>query len=758
MEKEKALGCSRDPKGEKTHGIVKRENEFVWECRCENYACNDYHIHMLNPITRFYEALRQPGNVIYTEVKYTWLGPIENIEKMIHEQYIEYEDEDESLYVDPFIDTERILETTKEISNNLTLKSNIIDTNDHIIKNFINVAPSEIIKANIDSKIFVNAGPGTGKTHTVIERLEYIINNFNHYSIDLSNIYVITFTNAARDVILQRLTEKGLGTEAKELVICTLDSLAWQNLTWDDKNNDKDLFSLGYDGCIGKFNNEFNADEWSGLEYLIIDELQDIVNNRARMVLRILDAINCGYLLLGDNCQAIYDWDSYESDSLSSVGFYRLLNVNLPSDTIRYELTGNKRQSEVLSKNSDELRNILLNHTPIDVNNNFIENINRMPLKSFKSDDFSGSDKQASIAILTRDNGQAEWISAELHEKGISHNLIRSVTQKYSLSRWLADMFWDFTEPRITKEEFIERFNIRVKSVGELSPAPASVGAISNRPNPVGAISVSPERDIITASTYFNAMIDTLTNDSKSEDFIKIEEFIKDIKNEKHMPPLLQNLSNNRLTISTIHKSKGKEFDHVYLLYYTRDMDHPEEKLVKIEDARVWYVGVTRPKLKLERIEKRTYNNRKTSTKRWINARKQQKFTNLYAISKIVVGFPDDVDPFGFVKGSFETATKRQEYISNKVKINDKLEVKLINDEYQIIHEEFIIGYLTKNAKESIVKSLRCFNKNASYPPKLYNLYVKDIVTIVPYSHSDEIDLKFRESRFWLGVELTGFA
>ncbi len=31
-----------------------------------------------------------------------------------------------------------------------------------------------VVKAPIEDKIFVNAGPGTGKTHTLINRVKYI--------------------------------------------------------------------------------------------------------------------------------------------------------------------------------------------------------------------------------------------------------------------------------------------------------------------------------------------------------------------------------------------------------------------------------------------------------------------------------------------------------------------------------------------------------------------------------------------------------
>lgn len=60
-----------------------------------------------------------------------------------------------------------------------------------------------------------------------------------------------------------------------------------------------------------------------------------------------------------------------------------------------------------------------------------------------------------------------------------------------------------------------------------------------------------------------------------------------------------EDLSKPRIRLSTIHGSKGGEADHVVLLpdmarrTYNEMLDRPED------EARVWYVGVTRSKRKL---------------------------------------------------------------------------------------------------------------------------------------------------------------
>src|SRR5690606_17749119 len=67
-------------------------------------------------------------------------------------------------------------------------------------KEYVEISdPNLITTADINSKILVNAAPGSGKTYTAIKRLEYIIKNqkVENYS----EILVLVYTNAAKNEI-----------------------------------------------------------------------------------------------------------------------------------------------------------------------------------------------------------------------------------------------------------------------------------------------------------------------------------------------------------------------------------------------------------------------------------------------------------------------------------------------------------------------------------------------------------------------------
>jgi hypothetical protein len=683
---------------EMTHGPIKTESGIVWQCRCENVDCDKYSSCMPDPLVR---ELRVPDVIEISkssQLEYEWLGTIEKI-----------------------LTPPNILDDMAE-SVDEPIPQEYTEATTTILGEFVKLEEiTSIIEADINSHIFINAGPGTGKTYTVIERLAHIINNG---TVDLSQVLVLCYTNAARDVILKRLDEKGLFAEARQLVICTLDSLAWNNLT---EKSDDDLFSLGFNGCIQKFNAEFDADEWIDFEYVIIDELQDLVNERARMTLKILSALQCGYLLLGDKCQAIYDYDCNGMDSISSVGFYSQLDTVLPDTAQRYELIGNKRQSTELSRRSDDFREALLGFSIQEANIFFKDEITALPKKSFFADSFTSLPSNGTTAILTRNNGEAEWVSALLHKANISHNLMRSVSPRPSLNRWIADVFWDYREPRISREDFIERYLIRLKS------------------------------NEICAVNAYDAIVSTLSSDIDTlPDYIELREVNQALKRGQNLSPLLTNNPCEELTVSTIHKAKGREFDHVYLLSgFTPSDDNTEE-------ARVWYVGATRPKTKLDLLAQLSvYISKPTQmNRRMITGYKRGRYgtSGIKFCSNIVVGLTADVNNFSFVDGDLYQALDIQRYLSGSVKVNDTVEI--INDAavYKIVHKGFEIGALAPEVTGDFWEAIRKTGNRNNIPPHLTDIYVSNILTVIPRHFPSGADPMFKESQFWLGVELTGFA
>ena len=138
------------------------------------------------------------------------------------------------------------------------------------------------------------------------------------------------------------------GAAARYLRPVTFDSLAtrllssvpelagWQR--WE---------SSGYDGriaaAVAAIEQEPPAREWlaSRFDHVVVDEVQDLVGRRGRLVLAILE-IMPGFTLLGDPAQGIYGWQQ-DSEGLTADDFLEAVRRRHSERLHNYELTINHR-------------------------------------------------------------------------------------------------------------------------------------------------------------------------------------------------------------------------------------------------------------------------------------------------------------------------------------------------------------------------------------------------------------------------------
>lgn len=733
QERLESSACSEvyNKKREQTHGPVFVDGEIMWVCRCENYDCEMYEECMsasyAKRIVRS-EPVSGVDEELPVSLSYQFLGlrldDFESVSKTDDELpsspsyellglLPEVSESVSAIFEEPFFESLPEEELPPEIVITDPAFFETAKDGFEVIKD-----PSVIIKAPLTEKVLVNAGPGTGKTYTVIHRLEYIIKN---NMADLSQLLVICYTRAAKQVIQERL-ESGIASgylpaAARAVAVCTLDSLATMYLS----EIEADFAKLNYDERIAMFNRKIDPKIFDNFEYVIIDELQDIVNQRAEMVLNILKNISCAFLLLGDKCQAIYDYDCHKKgmEAISSVRFYELLNKNISIDTRRYELTANMRQVPKLADYTNNLREALLSFEASDANDVFKEELSKLQIASQKAENFCPQPTAGeSAAILCRNNGEAEYISSQLYKKGIQHTLLRGSGHPLSYHRWIADVFWDYREPLVSRDGFIERYKARV--VADERRASLSYGALCE------LCDVEHERDI------------------------KLENLAEMLMKSVAPPAELLNKECENLVVSTIHRAKGREFDTVYLL----ESELPKNS-ADTEEARVRYVGVTRPRVDLKILEKSgKWHLLKNDYGRWFFR------GNLYGryCKNLSVGMPGDVDITGFVDESIGEWIDIQHYIATQVKPGDVAEITRSGDNYCIVHQGNTIGRLTDGIDSDFWSAIKRTDRRDKIPQRLYDVYISNIVTIVQRQHSERIPLWFRESRFWLGVEITGFA
>lgn len=126
----------------------------------------------------------------------------------------------------------------------------------------LNEDQQKVVEYNGNKPLLVEAGPGSGKTRVIIERVKFLINELK---VNPSSLLVITFTRKAANELKDRLSEDIPKNIINEMQISTIHSFCLDflkkrgnvtNLIDDDSGEKRRLFIQKYKYKLG-FKNEF---------------------------------------------------------------------------------------------------------------------------------------------------------------------------------------------------------------------------------------------------------------------------------------------------------------------------------------------------------------------------------------------------------------------------------------------------------------------------------------------------------------------
>lgn len=617
--------------------------------------------------------------------------------------------------------------------------------------NFKEVTQETVIKSDVASKIIINAGPGTGKTFTLISKIIYLISELE---VDPDEILVLCFSRAAVEVIESRLEaayrEGLIGIKWHSVEIRTFDSFATSILAWTLDNEPKylpdnfQLHAMSYDERIAaavKLLKEY-PDIISGCGHFIVDEVQDLVSGRAEMVRQmILDlSEGCGYTLLGDFCQAIYDYQIQPGD-LSSKGFYQWL-FSKQKDAQFLTFGINYRQTSELEQIGEEYRKAILSGNKREMEAELlsveekIDHPEDMDLKHPKLDDLEKLSENKTLGILTRTNGQALLISTWFRTADVPHRVQKRLTD-YALNHWIADVFFGYPNDTISQSEFLDYLE---KKIG-----------------------YEQEKCV----RLWNVLVNTQKD--KGRERYNIGDFLLGIENNGRDRELYTFDDNQNIVISNIHRSKGREFDQVIIL---DDILNSSSQEKNDEEYKVSYVALTRAKSRLAESsigKQYIYIDKKGDRRAYksgFNRRGKKTFSHME------IGRIGDLDTLSMARD------EQTQSLIGSIEPGERVSLKknnIFSKEagyivYDVVPERYSSGEaIARTSKKFYLDMTRIIKRvnnlpdytqvyDRVYPYEFSDIYIDDVISIVePVRAEAKGARRYGNMMLWRGISLIGF-
>lgn len=434
----------------------------------------------------------------------------------------------------------------------------------------------EVIGAPVNKRILVDAGPGTGKTAVACGRVAWLINDG---AVNASDIWLISFTRTAVQEIRNRiksfLDDEGVAYSVK---VATLDSHAWKIHsgfdsgaellgTYDD-NIEKlvDMIKNDSDGEITEY--------LKTVQHLIVDEAQDIVGIRAELVLEIIDKLSdhCGVTIFSDEAQAIYGF-SLDEDAIIEGEIQKTLSEKVRkkfgSQFFTCEL---KNVFRTQSHNLNELFTAT-RHKIMEPSNNPLRKLHEIRKEISKL-----ADERDILQIKTKhqtypENSfilyrkRAEVLMAASYLGETPHR-IRMSGLPQCIYPWVGACLSEHTKGNLSREEFIGYWNLKVKG-----------NALEN-----GFDWESAWEQLVQLAGKTRTVVDMKLLRQRLGQGKPPAEFCS------------PEIGTHGPIIGTIHASKGRETDNIYLMMPPEPDNNEDgyENANYEEETKVMFVGATR--------------------------------------------------------------------------------------------------------------------------------------------------------------------
>lgn len=435
----------------------------------------------------------------------------------------------------------------------------------------------EIIDDHESRCIVVAAGPGSGKTRVLVHKLAslLLLEDVKH-----EQLLMLTFSRAAATEFKQRLMQL-IGNAAHFVEIKTFHSYCFDLL---GRVGNLDEAGDVVKQAAEMINNGEVEPNRISKTVLVIDEAQDMSKDDYALISALMKANEeMRVIAVGDDDQNIYEFRGsnsrylYELTQTEHSRFiemtenYRSLRhiVNAANDFAR-NIRQRIKSTPIISMSQEDGEVRIVKH-PYEIQEKkvymyqpILEDVTRLlGSNASKEADASSRKKNETISILTQTNEEAVIMLALLH----SHNIKAKLVQSMDGLR-----FWNLAEVRY----FLKKIDQGIKETK--SPIiPDDIWEAAKQ-------QTFQKYATSQALPYLRRSLQIFEQTNRAKYYSDLREFVFESSVEDFC-----DISKSDIVVSTIHKAKGHEFDHVLML-----ITHPEHPTDDI--LRRYYVGMTRAK------------------------------------------------------------------------------------------------------------------------------------------------------------------
>ncbi|KNE82135.1 MULTISPECIES: UvrD-helicase domain-containing protein [Streptomyces] len=615
-----------------------------------------------------------------------------------------------------------------------------------------------VVEQPADALLLVTAGPGAGKTHTLVRRLDALLED---EGLSTGEILVLSFSRAAVRELRERLVRSG-GEEARQVRVMTFDSWALYLLT--ELEADTDWRTKSFDERIRAATRLIDEERTNelyevSLRHVIIDEVQDLVGYRRQLVQSLLTTYDCGFTVVGDPAQAITTFQVRDIPRLLKQepnGFFAWLRTKFPDELVELRLDRNFRVLTDEAGVALHHRNAVLDHSEPACTDNtgdtddtagedLYDSLRAQLLSLDEYGDLGAAyfqeplrDSSRSTAILCRDNGEALLMSDLLHDHGIDHQVRRTARDR-SAPAWIEALLRRAGGHVLTFTTFKSLFP-------DLPGLP---------------------QDHDADRTW--RLLRACAGDRAGRT-VDLAQF-GDALAAGRLPDELTAQPAHHLVISTFHRAKGLEFDRV-IVVDPGPLPEPRDGYVvdPAEEARTLYVALTRAREELYRLPPRsTWLVRKhKETGRWARyGRQKWQRHGLEMLGTDVHA----VHPAGTV-GFSSDPQRLQEYLRSELSPGTPLTLLRYEEAevpsatgdhsrmappYLVCEEDRPIGVVSESFRRDLHRFMRrsARHQPTSWPVKISEIRV-DTVETVSGSSAAGARAGLGDLGVWLAPRLTG--